>query len=117
MFEKVDRPGLSQDYTNLDDQLSQTCHDSPRFKPFTLRKKCLIIDIAVPGDARVKVKEPEKVEKYPDLKTEICNVWNMKAVTVTPVVVGALGAVSKDLDKWIEKIGIERQSLYQISRS
>ena len=27
---------LSQDYTNLDDQFPQTCHDSPRFKPFTL---------------------------------------------------------------------------------
>ena len=27
---------LSQDYTNLDDQLPQTCYDSPRFKPFTL---------------------------------------------------------------------------------
>ena len=27
---------LSRDYTNLDDQLPQTCHDSPRFKPFTL---------------------------------------------------------------------------------
>ena len=30
---------LSQDYTNLDDQLPQTCHDSPRFKSFTLRQK------------------------------------------------------------------------------
>ena len=28
---------LSQDYTNLDDQLPQTYHDSPRFKPFTTR--------------------------------------------------------------------------------
>ena len=26
----------SQDYTNLDNQLPQTYHDSPRFKPFTL---------------------------------------------------------------------------------
>ena len=28
---------LSQDYNNLEDQLPQTCHDSPRFKPFTLQ--------------------------------------------------------------------------------
>ena len=28
---------LSQGYNNLDDQLPQTCHDSPRFKPFTLK--------------------------------------------------------------------------------
>ena len=26
----------SQDYTNLDDQLPQTCNDTPTFKPFTL---------------------------------------------------------------------------------
>ena len=25
----------SQDYTNLDDQLPQTCSDTPEFKPFT----------------------------------------------------------------------------------
>ena len=33
---------LSQDYTNLDDQLPQTCHDSPRFKPFTLIDRSLL---------------------------------------------------------------------------
>ena len=27
---------LSQDYTNLGNRLPQKCHDSPRFKPFTL---------------------------------------------------------------------------------
>ena len=30
----------------------------------------------------------------------------MKKVIVIPIVVGALGAVSKELDKYIEKIGI-----------
>ena len=29
-------PSLSQDYTNMDDQPPQICHDSPRFKPFIL---------------------------------------------------------------------------------
>ena len=33
--------------------------------------------------------------------------WNMKRVTVIPVVVGGLGAVSTDLEKWIEKIEIK----------
>ena len=27
---------LSRDYTNLDDRISQTSIDTPRFKPFTL---------------------------------------------------------------------------------
>ena len=33
--------------------------------------------------------------------------WGMKKVTVIPVVIGALGAVSKEFDKWIEKIRID----------
>ena len=63
------------------------------------KKECLIIDSAVPGDEKVKTKEQEKVEKYQDLKMEIAYMWNMKRVTVIPVVVGAFGAVSKDLEK------------------
>ena len=37
--------GLSQDYTNLDDHISQTSIDTPRFKPFTLITN-VIVNIA-----------------------------------------------------------------------
>ena len=60
------------------------------------KKECLIIDIAVPGDTRVKVKEQEKIKKYQDLKMEIANMWNKKRVAVIPVVVGVPGAVFTD---------------------
>ena len=69
-------------------------------------KECQIIDVAVPWDSRVRTKEQEKIEKYGDLKREEATMWGMKKVTVIPVVIGALGAVSKEFDKWIEKIGI-----------
>ena len=72
-------------------------------------KECLIIDKAVPGDSRVKANEQEKVEKYQDFKTEIANMGNMKRVTIIPVVVGSLGVVSTDLEKWIEKIRIKER--------
>ena len=52
-------------------------------------------------------KEREKVEKYQDLKREIARIWSMRKVVVIPVVVGALGTITKNLDKWIEKIGIK----------
>ena len=32
---------LSQDYTNLDDHISQTSIGTPRFKPFTLKKRII----------------------------------------------------------------------------
>ena len=68
-------------------------------------KECKIIDIAVPGDCRIYEKETEKIEKY-ELKREIRKLWTMKKVEVIPIVVGTLGAVSKILEKWIEKLGI-----------
>ena len=70
-------------------------------------KMCSIIDIAVPGDCRVSEKEKEKILKYQDLKREIARIWDMKKVVVVPVVVGALGVVTKKMPSWIEKIGIE----------
>ena len=68
---------------------------------------CLIVDIAVPADRRVEEKEQEKVEKYQDLKREIGRMWEIRKVQLVPVVIGALGSVSKGFDKWIEKLDIQ----------
>ena len=57
-------------------------------------------------DVRVGIKEQEKVEKYQDLRREIEILWGMKKTEVIPIVVGALGMISKKLEIWIKKIGI-----------
>ena len=44
--------------------------------------------------------------KYQDLKIEIGRLWKLKMVEVVPVVIGALGSVTKGFDRWIEKLGI-----------
>ena len=62
------------------------------------KKECKIIDIAVPNDVRVGNKEQEKVEKYQDLRREIAALWGMKKTEVIPLVIGALGMISKKLD-------------------
>ena len=59
----------------------------------------LLIDIAVPGDLRVKKSECEKREKYEELRIEIEKVWKTKA-RVVPIVVGAMGA-QNDLKKYV----------------
>ena len=69
-------------------------------------RKGIIIDIAAPADGRVRSEEREKVEKYQDLKREIGRLWKLKMVEVVPVVIGALGSVTKGFDRWIEKLGI-----------
>ena len=49
-------------------------------------KVAKIIKIAIPGDARVKDKELEKIEKYQFLREEIEKLWKVKKVTVGPIV-------------------------------
>jgi len=69
-------------------------------------KKCLLIDPACPFDTRIERKEEEKCNNYCDLKYEIARMWRMKEVEVIPVVVGALGSVTKDFEKWIQKLDL-----------
>ena len=68
--------------------------------------KVIIVHIASPWDHRVHEKEYEKLEKYQELKREIKNIWGIRHVEVVPIVVGALGGVSKGLDGWLTKLGI-----------
>ena len=51
----------------------------------------------------------ERVERYQDLKREIPTMWGMKKVHVLPVVVGAIGSVTKKVKQWIEKLWIRVQ--------
>ena len=69
------------------------------------KKTCNIIDIAVPVDAGIVEKEKEKVEKYQDLRREVARLWNIRA-NVVPIVVGALGAVTPNLSKHLDAIGV-----------
>ena len=70
-------------------------------------KTCQIIDIAVPGDKRAYSKENEKIENYEELRQELFKVWAMKKIEVIPVVIGALGIVTKRITNWIKKLGLK----------
>ena len=65
-------------------------------------RKGIIIVIAVPANVRVGEKEREKVRKYRDLKREIGRLWKLKMVEVVPVVIGALGSVTKGYHSLLE---------------
>ena len=68
-------------------------------------KICKIVDFAVPADHRIYLKESEKKDKYLDLATELKKLWNMK-VTIVPIVIGALGTITKGLLKGLEDLEI-----------
>ena len=66
---------------------------------------CKIVDFAVPADHRINLKECEKKDKYLDLARELKKLWNMK-VTIVPIVIGALGTVTKGLLKGLEDLEV-----------
>ena len=69
------------------------------------KKICKIVDFAVPADHRINLKESEKKDKYLDLARELKNLWNTK-VTIVPIVIGALGTITKGLLKGLEDLEI-----------
>ena len=58
-----------------------------------IERKCLIIDVACPFDIR-------------DLKREVKRIWKLRKVTVVPIIIGSLGTVSKDIERWLAEIGV-----------
>ena len=54
-----------------------------------------LIDIAVPADQNIINTEEEKVDRYQDLAIEIRRIHRASKVTVIPIVIGALGTISK----------------------
>ena len=70
-------------------------------------KSCIINDVAIPGDCRIREKGIEKIEKYQNLKRELKKLWSLKKVEVVQVVVGGLGCISKGFSGWMDTLGIE----------
>ena len=88
----------------------QTDHLIPARRPdlIIINKKkriCKIVDFAVPADHRINLKECEKKDKYLDLARELKKLRNMK-VTIMPIVIGALGTITKGLLKGLEELEV-----------
>ena len=69
------------------------------------KRECKIIDLAVPGDQKIKVKELEEITKYQELRLQVQKLGDVKA-TVIPIVVGALGTTSEKLGNHLKTIVI-----------
>ena len=69
------------------------------------KRICKIVDFAVPVDHRINPKESEKKDKYLDLARELKKLWNMK-VTIVPIMIGALGTITKGLLKGLEDLEV-----------
>ena len=86
-------------------------HNKPDIVVYNKSKReRIIIDIACPFDTRIVEKDNENVEKYQDLKYEIKKIWRCKKVTIVPIVIGALGTLSKDVCSWMDKIEMREKT-------
>ncbi len=69
------------------------------------KRSCKIVDFAVSADHRIKLKESEKKDKYLELARKLKKLWNMQ-VTITLIVIGAFGTVTKGLLKGLEDLEV-----------
>ena len=67
------------------------------------KKSCLLIDVACLFNARLIEEVNEKIEKYRDLY----RVWHCRDVQIIPVIIDALGTVSKRFVNWVNRIEID----------
>ena len=72
------------------------------------KKKCTIVDLAVPADHRIKLKECEKKDNYLDLSRELKKSIEHEGDNCT-LVIGAFGTVTKGLLKGLEDLEIGGQ--------
>ena len=68
-------------------------------------KRWTMVDFSVPFDANVVTKELEKTRKYEKLATEVSREHRVTTVVI-PIVVGALGTVSRNLAGCLRRLGI-----------
>ena len=80
----------------------------------SVNSTCKLIDMTVPSDRNIVLKEIEKKSKYKDLELEIQRMWQMKTMVI-PVVVGALGTVKKGMVENIEKVA-KRATVTEIQK-
>ena len=88
----------------------QTYHLIPTSRPDLIiinnkkkKRTCKIVDLPVPADHRIRLKECEKRDKYLDLAKELKKLWNMQ-VTIIPIVIGEFRTVTKGLLKGLEDL-------------
>ena len=68
------------------------------------------MNLAVPANYRLKIKENEKINKYLDLSRELKRQLNMKMMVIL-IVTGALGTDTKGLEKRLRLTGdLEEES-------
>ena len=72
-----------------------------------VKKKAIIIDLAILGSTRVCDKEHKKVKKCSLLKDENARLWQNEKVPVIPIVVATLETIITKFEEYTESLEID----------
>ena len=96
-------------YTNGSPNLSQTTRPNDnKLQQQKIKENLQNCGLRCPGWTQNKIERSEKKDMSLDLVRELKKLWAMK-VTVIPIVIGALGSVTKGLVKGCEDLEIRRR--------
>ena len=62
-----------------------------------------MLDVAVPADKNISLKEFQKLSKDKHLEIEVTKMWKLKT-KIIPVVIGALGMIKKGTQNFIDQV-------------
>ena len=64
-------------------------------------RTCIMMDVAVPSDQNISLKEFQKLSKYKDLEIEVTKMWKLKTKIILAVI-GTLGMIKKRTQNFID---------------
>ena len=77
----------------------------------TGKRECIIVDVCVPLDTNVELREETKVDNYIPLVDQLQRIYPRYKFYIVSVIVGALGTVPKSLKENLLKIGLSKNRI------
>ena len=63
-----------------------------------------LVEVSVPNDGGLNRAEREKVTKYQGLMYDMKRNWNLRDITIIPVIIGATGLMKRNFKKYLTSI-------------
>ena len=77
---------------------------------------CKVIDVCVPLDTNVELRETTKRNSYIDLVDQLQRIYPKYKYTIVPIIVGALGTIPKKLKENLQKTGIKTEKILTVTK-
>ena len=78
--------------------------------------KCTVIDICAPLDFNVNNRQITKIDKCRLLVSELQQLHPRYSYQIVPILVGAMGTISKQLPQHLSRLGIKEKDHAKVTR-